>query len=50
MEELREAVEMLNDTVRERGRSQSHDQAIYELLSKVRSWKSVYIQLCIRVW
>lgn len=36
MEELREAVEMLNDTVRERGRSQTHDQAIQELLSKVR--------------
>lgn len=36
VEELREAVEMLNDTVRERGRSQSHDQAIQELLSKVR--------------
>ncbi|GLD56143.1 uncharacterized protein AKAME5_000853000 [Lates japonicus] len=34
MEELREAVEMLNDTVRERGRSKSHDQAIQELLSK----------------
>lgn len=36
VEELREAVEMLNDTVRERGRSQSHDQAVQELLSKVR--------------
>ncbi|XP_035981763.1 uncharacterized protein LOC105916020 isoform X3 [Fundulus heteroclitus] len=34
VEELREAVEMLNDTVRERGRSQSHDHAIQELLSK----------------
>ncbi|XP_017279839.1 uncharacterized protein LOC108240684 isoform X2 [Kryptolebias marmoratus] len=34
VEELREAVEMLNDTVRERGRSRSHDQAIQELLSK----------------
>ncbi|XP_034538370.1 uncharacterized protein LOC117811970 [Notolabrus celidotus] len=34
VEELREAVEMLNDTVRERGRSQSHDQAIQELQSK----------------
>lgn len=42
VEELREAVEMLNDTVRERGRSQSHDQAIQELLSKVRRWESVY--------
>ncbi|MEQ2218096.1 hypothetical protein XENOCAPTIV_029370 [Xenoophorus captivus] len=36
VEELREAVEMLNNTVRERGRSQSHDHAIQELLSKVR--------------
>ncbi|XP_071392046.1 spectrin beta chain, non-erythrocytic 5-like [Centroberyx affinis] len=36
VEELREAVEMLNDTVRERGRSQSHDQAVQELLSKAR--------------
>ncbi|XP_060896633.1 uncharacterized protein LOC132975828 isoform X1 [Labrus mixtus] len=34
VEELREAVEMLNDTVRERGRSQSHDQAVQELLRK----------------
>ncbi|XP_029962770.1 uncharacterized protein mymx isoform X3 [Salarias fasciatus] len=34
VEELREAVEMLNDTVRERGRSQNHDQAIQALLSK----------------
>lgn len=36
VEELREAVEMLNDTVRERGRSQSHDHAIQDLMSKVR--------------
>lgn len=43
VEELREAVEMLNDTVRERGRSQSHDQAVQELLSKVRRWEPVYI-------
>nr|XP_054605795.1 uncharacterized protein LOC107375418 isoform X3 [Nothobranchius furzeri] len=34
VEELREAVEMLNDTVRERGRSQSHNQAVQELLAK----------------
>ncbi|XP_059929545.1 uncharacterized protein LOC132473432 isoform X1 [Gadus macrocephalus] len=32
--ELREAVEMLNDTVRQRGRTQSHDQAVRSLLSK----------------
>lgn len=36
VEELREAVEMLNDTVRERGRAQSHDHAVQELLKKVR--------------
>lgn len=35
VEELREAVEMLNDTARERGRAQSHDHAVQELLSKV---------------
>lgn len=35
VEELREAVEMLNDTVRERGRAQSHEQSVQELLSKV---------------
>ncbi|XP_027862541.1 uncharacterized protein mymx isoform X6 [Xiphophorus couchianus] len=42
VEELREAVEMLNDTVRERGRSQSHDHAIQELLSK-------HVSLAVRV-
>lgn len=36
VEELREAVEMLNDTVRERGRAQSHEHAVQELLKKVR--------------
>lgn len=45
MEELREAVEMLNDTVRERGRSQSHDQAIQELMSKVRRGDFRYIYI-----
>ncbi|XP_059372833.1 uncharacterized protein LOC132110279 [Carassius carassius] len=34
VKELREAVEMLNDTERERGRSQSHDQSIQELLAR----------------
>ncbi|XP_028845380.1 spectrin beta chain, non-erythrocytic 5 isoform X3 [Denticeps clupeoides] len=34
VEELREAVEMLNDTVRERGRSVPHDRAVQELLSR----------------
>ncbi|KAM6956309.1 uncharacterized protein mymx [Aplochiton taeniatus] len=42
VEVLREAVEMLNDTVRERGRSQSHDQAITELLSR-------HVSLAVRV-
>ncbi|XP_076830237.1 uncharacterized protein mymx isoform X2 [Brachyhypopomus gauderio] len=32
--ELREAMEMLNDTARERDRSQSHDQSIQELISR----------------
>lgn len=37
VEELREAVEMLNDTVRERGRSQNHihDQAIQTMIRQV---------------
>lgn len=39
VEELREAVEMLNDTVRERGRAQSHEQAVQELLSKVKRYR-----------
>ncbi|KAL2082856.1 hypothetical protein ACEWY4_020629 [Coilia grayii] len=34
VEELREAVEMLNDTARERGRSVCQDQAVQELLSR----------------
>ena len=38
VEELREAVEMLNDTVRERGRSLCREQGLQELLSRVRSW------------
>nr|XP_033469138.1 spectrin beta chain, non-erythrocytic 5 isoform X5 [Epinephelus lanceolatus] len=46
VEELREAVEMLNDTVRERGRSQSHDQAIQELLSRHASL-AVHVEECL---
>ncbi|XP_031139979.1 uncharacterized protein LOC116039359 isoform X2 [Sander lucioperca] len=46
VEELREAVEMLNNTVRERGRSQSHDQAIQELLSKHASL-AVHVEECL---
>ncbi|XP_034408319.1 uncharacterized protein LOC117744242 isoform X3 [Cyclopterus lumpus] len=46
VEELREAVEMLNDTVRERGRSQGHDQAIHELLSKHASL-AVHVEECL---
>nr|XP_043901176.1 uncharacterized protein LOC122781535 isoform X3 [Solea senegalensis] len=46
VEVLQEAVEMLNDTVRERGRSQSHDQAIQELLSKHASL-TVHVEECL---
>uniref|UniRef100_A0A3Q3MIK4 Uncharacterized LOC113131773 n=1 Tax=Mastacembelus armatus TaxID=205130 RepID=A0A3Q3MIK4_9TELE len=46
VEELREAVEMLNDTARERGRSQSHDQAIQELLSEHASL-AVRVEECL---
>ncbi|XP_069394663.1 uncharacterized protein [Paralichthys olivaceus] len=46
VEELREAVEMLNDTVRERGRSQSHDQAIQDLLSK-HAGLVVHVEECL---
>ncbi|XP_039515276.1 spectrin beta chain, non-erythrocytic 1 isoform X4 [Pimephales promelas] len=42
VKELREAVEMLNDTARERGRSQSHDQSIQELLTR-------HAMVCVRV-
>lgn len=35
VEELREAVEMLNDTARKRGHSQSHDHSIQDLINKV---------------
>lgn len=48
VEELREAVEMLNDTARERGRSRSHDQAIRELLSKVQTRRQPHTE-CVRV-
>ncbi|XP_051508281.1 spectrin alpha chain-like isoform X4 [Myxocyprinus asiaticus] len=47
VEELREAVEMLNDTARERGRSQSHDQSIQELLSR-HSLLSVRVEQCLQ--
>uniref|UniRef100_A0A3P9JUK8 PH domain-containing protein n=1 Tax=Oryzias latipes TaxID=8090 RepID=A0A3P9JUK8_ORYLA len=47
VEELREAVEMLNDTVRKRSRSQSHDQAIQELMSKHASL-AVRVEECLR--
>lgn len=42
VEELREAAGMQNDAVRERGPSQSHEQTIQELLSKVRKEKDKY--------
>uniref|UniRef100_A0A3B3CHA5 PH domain-containing protein n=1 Tax=Oryzias melastigma TaxID=30732 RepID=A0A3B3CHA5_ORYME len=46
VEELREAVEMLNDTVRKRSQSQSHDQAIQELMSKHASL-AVRVEECL---
>ncbi|KAK2824073.1 hypothetical protein Q5P01_021248 [Channa striata] len=46
VEELREAVEMLNHTVRERGRSQGHDQAIQALLSEHASL-AVRVEECL---
>ncbi|XP_015235074.1 PREDICTED: uncharacterized protein LOC107087815 isoform X3 [Cyprinodon variegatus] len=46
VEELREAVEMLNNTVRERGRSQSHDHAVQKLLSKHASL-AVRVEECL---
>lgn len=48
VEELREAVEMLNDTVRERGRAQSHDHAVQELLSKVKRPTAVNAELAFK--
>lgn len=48
VEELREAVEMLNDTVRERGRAQSHDHAVQELLSKVKRPTAVNAELALK--
>ncbi|XP_061766649.1 uncharacterized protein LOC133559181 isoform X2 [Nerophis ophidion] len=46
VEELQEAVEMLNDTVRERGRSQNHDQALQELMSN-QTRLAVRIEECL---
>ncbi|XP_056616433.1 uncharacterized protein LOC130431430 isoform X2 [Triplophysa dalaica] len=45
--ELREAVEMLNDTARERGRSQTHDQSIQDLLSR-HSEFSARVERCLQ--
>nr|XP_055025999.1 uncharacterized protein LOC129415858 isoform X1 [Misgurnus anguillicaudatus] len=47
VEELREAVEMLNDTARERGRSQSHDQSIHELLCRYSTF-SARVEQCLQ--
>ncbi|XP_017576865.1 uncharacterized protein LOC108441705 isoform X2 [Pygocentrus nattereri] len=47
VEELREAVEMLNDTARERGRSQSHDHSIQELHSR-HSTVAVQVEQCLQ--
>ncbi|XP_036429503.1 spectrin beta chain, erythrocytic isoform X2 [Colossoma macropomum] len=47
VEELREAVEMLNDTARERGRSQSHDHSIQELHSR-HSTVAAQVEQCLQ--
>uniref|UniRef100_A0A672MZD7 PH domain-containing protein n=1 Tax=Sinocyclocheilus grahami TaxID=75366 RepID=A0A672MZD7_SINGR len=47
VKELREAVEMLNDTARERGRSQSHDQSIQELLTR-HAMVSAHVEQCLQ--
>ncbi|XP_030628129.1 uncharacterized protein mymx [Chanos chanos] len=47
VEELTEAVEMLNDTARERGRTLSHDHSIQELISRHAS-VSARIEKCVR--
>ncbi|XP_058651865.1 uncharacterized protein LOC131552243 isoform X3 [Onychostoma macrolepis] len=47
VKELREAVEMLNDTARERGRSQSHDQSIQELLTR-HAMVSARVEQCLQ--
>ncbi|KAA0718307.1 hypothetical protein E1301_Tti017292 [Triplophysa tibetana] len=44
--ELREAVEMLNDTARERGRTQTHDQSIQDLLGR-HSEFSAHVERCL---
>lgn len=49
VEELREAVEMLNDTVRERGRAQGHDHAVQELLKKVRRPTPITAKLSVKL-
>uniref|UniRef100_A0A9J8B195 PH domain-containing protein n=1 Tax=Cyprinus carpio carpio TaxID=630221 RepID=A0A9J8B195_CYPCA len=47
VKELREAVEMLNDTARERGRSQSHDQSIQELITR-HAMVSARVEQCLQ--
>ncbi|XP_042593502.1 spectrin beta chain, non-erythrocytic 1-like isoform X2 [Cyprinus carpio] len=47
VKELREAVEMLNDTARERGRSQSHDQSIQELITR-HAMVSAHVEQCLQ--
>ncbi|XP_050982914.1 uncharacterized protein LOC127175708 isoform X2 [Labeo rohita] len=47
VKELREAVEMLNDTARERGRSQSLDQSIQELLTR-HAMVSARVEQCLQ--
>ncbi len=50
VKELREAVEMLNDTARERGRTQSHDQSIQELLTRVCGVRNVLLFVLRQTW
>ncbi|XP_007238513.3 uncharacterized protein LOC103028505 isoform X1 [Astyanax mexicanus] len=47
VEELREAVEMLNDTARERGRCQEHDHCIRELLKR-HSTIAIRVEECLQ--
>lgn len=49
VEELREAVEMLNDTARERGRAQSHEHAVQELLKTVRRPSAASAKLTLKL-
>ncbi|XP_056326642.1 uncharacterized protein LOC130239459 isoform X2 [Danio aesculapii] len=47
VKELREAVEMLNDTARERGRTQTHDHSIQQLIN-THAMVSARVEQCLR--